>query len=226
MEEKKFRIIQKDALPLSGFAGVVETQMVINPSIWKNAIYREDISFGFGDLIYLSNGYFKPNEGTFLHPHQDIDIVSVILDGKVGHEGTLGDGTVIKGPGVQVQRSGTGMQHSEFSLTNEKAHIIQIWFLPPKNGLKPAYQNFDFEEGKLTTVLGGKDTFNSNMICKVGGVKKDEKLSFTEDTIVLLTKGEAMIDNQKVKKDDLIEGKNFDLTTLAECNLVIISKNE
>lgn len=225
---KNIRIIAKDQLPLGGFAGIVETRMAMNPHIWKDAAAREDISHGLGDFIYLANGYFKPNDGAPIHPHQDVDIVSIILNGEVGHKGTLGDGTTIKGPGIQVQRAGTGMQHAEFSLTDEAAGIIQVWFLPPKNGLTPAYQNFDLPAGEITTVLGGEDTFDSTMRCRVGDLTAGKRLSFADDAIVLLTDGEATIYNESgetaVKKDDFIEGNDFTLTTQSGCHVVIIEK--
>lgn len=224
------RIIRKDQLPLDGFAGVVETRMVMNPNIWRKVIARTDISHGLGDLIYLSNSYLKPNDGVPLHPHRDIDIVSVVLNGAVGHKGTLGDGTIIKGPSVQVQRAGTGMQHAEFSLTDEAAGMIQVWFLPPKRGLTPAYQTFDVSAGEMITVLGGEDTFDSTMRCRVGDLTAGNSLSLTDDAIVLLTDGEATIYNEAgekaVKKDDLIEGNDFTLTTQSGCHVVIIEKNQ
>lgn len=225
MKNSNLKIIKKDDLHLGGFEGVVETRMVISPRIWQEAIYNNDISHGFGDFIYLANGYFKPHDGTSLHPHQNVDIVSIVLNGKVGHKGTLGNGTVINAPGVQVQRSGTGMQHSEFSMTDESARIIQVWFLPPKNGLKPDYQAFDLQKGKITTVLGGKNNFHSNMICKVGDLNAGESLSFTDEVIILLTDGEAQIGEKRVKKDDLIEGSSFELSTQNGCHVVMIENN-
>ena len=61
------------------------------------------------------------------------------------------------------------MEHAEFSLSDEKADIIQIWFRPPEIGLEPAYQNFSLPENGLITVLGGEsdDTFHNNMNCQV-----------------------------------------------------------
>lgn len=228
---ENIRIIAKDTLPVGGFAGIVETRMVMSPNIWRGVAIRDDISHGLGDFIYLANGYFQPNDGAPIHPHQDVDIVSIILNGEVGHKGTLGDGTTIKGGGIQVQRAGTGMQHAEFSLTDEAAGIIQVWFLPPEKGLEPAYQNFDLPAGEITTVLGGENTFNSTMRCRVGELTAGKSLSFADDAIVLLTNGEATIHNEMaestaVKKDDLIEGNQFTLTTDSGCHLVIIERNQ
>jgi len=109
MEKSDLRVIHYDDLPLGGFAGIVEKRMALNSDQWPDTKDRTDISHGLDDFIYLASGYFKPNEDVPIHPHKDVDIVSIILTGNVGHKGTLGDGTVIHSPGLQVQRAGSGM---------------------------------------------------------------------------------------------------------------------
>jgi len=225
---ENFRVIHIDDLPMGGFAGIVEQQMVLSPDLWPKAQHRTDISHGIGDFVYLANGYFKPNDGAPLHPHNDVDIVSVILNGSVGHEGTLGDGTIIEGPGVQVQRAGTGMQHSEFSTQDKKADFVQIWFRPPASGLKPGYQNIKLEPNTLTTVLGGNDPqcFDSTMTVRAGYLAKDESLITDRPFIALITEGHAMVNNVRVQKGDLIEGEQAHLTSDEMFGLVLIQHNE
>ena len=105
MKDNKLRVIHIDDIPQGGFAGIVEKRMVISPQLMPDALNRKDISHGFGDFIYLSTGYFKPKDGAPLHPHENVDIVTVVMSGSIAHAGTLGDGTVIHAPAVQVQRS-------------------------------------------------------------------------------------------------------------------------
>ena len=228
MSNQSLRIIHREDLPVGGFAGIVETHMVKSPMIWKDAGKRQDISHGLGDFIYLASGYFKPNDGAPIHPHNDVDIVSVILSGAVGHKGTLGDGTVIEGPGVQVQRAGTGMQHAEFSLNDSQAEIVQIWFRPPATGLAPAYQNFKLNAGELTTVLGGDndDTFDSNMTCQVGSVPKGETVSSDRPFVAMITDGAAVANGLPVKAGDLIEGEQLELSSEHAFGLVLITAAE
>ena len=228
MNEKSIHIISKSDLPEGGFAGIIETRMVMNPKIWQGAETRKDISHGFEDFLYLANGHFKPNDGAPMHPHSNVDIVSVVLNGRIGHKGSLGDGTVIEGPGVQVQRAGSGIEHSEFNLDDSKADIIQIWFRPPNKDLTPAYQEFKLDENNLITVLGGNDPerFDSNMTCKVGGLSKGETLSLKGKFIALITNGKAQANDLSVKKSDLIEGEQLDLTATEKTNLIIIQSNK
>ncbi|KZN61231.1 pirin family protein [Pseudoalteromonas luteoviolacea] len=228
MNTDAVRIIDKQTLPIGGFSGIVETRMAMSPKAWPHALTNTQISHGLDDFIYLAYGHFKPNNGAPLHPHRDVDIVSFITSGSVGHQGTLGDGTIINGPGVQVQRAGTGMQHAEFSVNDEKAGIVQIWFLPPKNGLSPAYQNFTLDKTGLTTVLGGSDsdTFDSDMHCQIGFIEDDETLALSKPFVAIITRGTATINGKKVTEGQLIEGKNMSLTATENLGLVLITQGE
>ena len=221
------RVIHYDDLPQGGFAGIIERKMVLNPELWPNAKDRMDISHGLGDFIYLALGQFLPNDGAPLHPHNDVDIVSVVFSGSVGHKGTLGDGTSIHAPEVQVQRAGTGMQHAEFNLNDTPADIAQIWFKPPKAGLDPAYKNFKLSKDELTTVLGGKNgSFDSNMTCEVGYLNPGKEISLDIPFVVLITQGNGTANGISVTKGDLIEGKALKFTAGADLGLVIIHENK
>jgi len=222
---ENLKIVRYKDLPQGGFAGIAERHLAKNSQVWPHS--NKQISNGLKDFIYLSTGIFKPNDGAPLHPHKDVDIVSFIFSGEIGHKGSLGDGTKIKAPGVQVQRAGTGMTHSEFSTTNEEADFAQIWFLPPENGLKPGYQDFPIEGNKLTTVLGGDNhTFNSNMICKIGFVEAGSALEIKGDYVAVLFDGSLNIDGIEINKRDLFEGQDLNLRTTSQIGIILIQNKE
>ncbi|MCG9580741.1 pirin family protein [Vibrio tubiashii] len=225
MNTDALRIIDKEDLPLGGFAGIVETRMAMNPTLWPQMKSNSEISHGLSDFIYLADGYFKPNDGAPIHPHKDVDIVSFITSGSVGHKGSLGDGTIINGPGVQVQRAGTGMEHAEFSVSDEKAGIIQIWFTPPKTGLTPDYQNFTVSEGQMTTVLGDKDggTFDSTMSCQIGYVHDDTVIEIAEPFVVFVVRGTGVANGRNIHEGQLIEGEQLHLKAQSQLGLVLIT---
>ncbi|BCG63202.1 MAG: hypothetical protein methR_P0896 [Methyloprofundus sp.] len=228
MTSNNTRIIHVNDLPQGGFAGIVETQMVISPKLMSAASSRADISHGLGSFVYLSTGYFKPNDGAPIHPHENVDIVTLVLSGQIAHKGSLGDGTVINAPGVQVQRAGVGMLHSEINTDNAPAKFVQIWFLPPQNGLTPAYQDFSLLPNKLTTVLDGDSSheasahFDNQMTCQIGTLEKGKTLLLEVAFIAFVTQGEAIINGLTVTEGDLIEGEHLDLQTIAELGLVLI----
>ncbi|MGF1742795.1 pirin family protein [Vibrio profundum] len=227
MNHSELKVINKSDISLGGFAGIVETRMVMSPNVWPEAGGNPQINHGLGDFIYLANGYFKPNEGVPIHPHRDIDIVSLMLSGTIGHKGTLGDGTVIQSPGVQVQRAGTGMEHSEFNVTDVNADIIQMWFLPPEQGLTPDYKDYKLSTQKMTTVLGGdgNDTFDSNMVCQVGFVGPNEQVVCDVPFIALVTQGQARANMVEVREGDLIQGDALELSSEQGIGLVLIYSN-
>lgn len=223
--QKELNIIRYDDLPMGGFAGVVEKQMVMNKEIWPQSEGR-GISNGLGDFIYLAMGYFKPNDGAPVHPHEDVDIVSFIYSGEIGHKGSLGDGTKITAPGVQVQRAGSGMTHAEFSVTDKKAEIAQMWFKPPKNGLRPEYKEFKIEGTGLMTVHGGDEsTFDSNMVCKIGFIDSETEIFIEGEGIAIVFDGEVSIEGNTLKERDLAEGVDMNLRSMTKTGLIVITKN-
>ncbi len=233
MANNNINIVRFNDLPQGGFAGIVEKQMVISPKLMPSITARKDISFGLADFIYLSTGYFKPNDGAPIHPHVDVDIVTLILSGQLAHKGTLGDGTVIHAPGVQVQRAGSGMQHAEYNPQDTQTRFVQIWFLPPQKALIPAYQDIKLIPSKLTTVLGGGvsndnsgEIFENKMKCQIGMLNEDFLINLDKDFIVYITHGKAVINGQEVTKGDLVQGGSLNLHGLDKFGLVLITKTK
>lgn len=225
MKHENIRIIKLSDLPQGGFAGIVEKQMVMSPKLWTKALERDDISHGLDGFVYLATGYFKPHDGASLHPHQNIDIVTLVLSGSVSHHGTLGDGTTVYASQVQVQRAGTGMRHAEVNKGEEEAQFVQLWFLPPEQNLEPAYQNIDIKSRGLTTVLGNAECercFGNGMTCQIGTIFEGHSLEYEADAIIFITSGKAMIGDKKVGEGDLIEATRFKMDALSEVGLVFI----
>ena len=95
---------------------------------------------GFGPLWAVNEDRVMPGEGFPPHPHRDMEIVSIVLDGELVHEDSLGNDRTIRSGDVQYLSAGTGIVHSEFNPSQEKpVHLLQFWIQPQAVGLTPSY---------------------------------------------------------------------------------------
>ena len=118
----------------------------------------------FRTLRVMNDDRVAGSGGFPMHPHRDMEIVTYVLEGALEHRDSLGHGSLIKPGDVQYMSAGSGVTHSEFNPSKtEPVHLYQIWMLPEKKGLKPAYDQKNFDEaekrGKLRLVASpdGRD---------------------------------------------------------------------
>jgi redox-sensitive bicupin YhaK (pirin superfamily) len=128
------------------------------------ADYYDPEHVQFRTLRVMNDDRVAGGGGFPMHPHRDMEIVTYVLDGALQHRDSMGNGSVIKPGDVQYMSAGTGVTHSEFNASKtEPVHLYQIWMLPEKKGLKPAYDQKNFSEvekrGKLRLVASpdGRD---------------------------------------------------------------------
>lgn len=109
------------------------------------ARYLDRSQMGFRALRVINEDWVQPGRGFGMHGHQDMEIVTLVLEGALEHRDSLGHGAVLHPGEFQRISAGTGIEHSEFNPSStEPVHLYQIWLLPDRPGHTPRYDQREF----------------------------------------------------------------------------------
>ena len=121
---------------------------------WLNAYHS--FSFGswynpdriqFGMLRVLNDDTIAAGMGFGTHPHDNMEIITIPLEGDLAHKDSMGNGTTIKSGDIQVMSAGTGIQHSEFNPNHDQhTKLFQIWLFPKYRNEEPRYQQITLDK--------------------------------------------------------------------------------
>ena len=108
------------------------------------ADYHDPDFMGFRSLRVINEDRVEAGRAFGTHGHRDMEIISYVLEGELGHGDSMGTGSVIRPGEVQRMSAGTGVMHSEKNASAMPVHFLQIWILPERRGLEPEYEQKEF----------------------------------------------------------------------------------
>ncbi|MBF0119689.1 MAG: pirin family protein [Desulfobacterales bacterium] len=179
--------------------------------------YYDPHNIQFGALRVFNDDIVEPETGFPTHPHEEMEIVTIVLEGEMTHKDSMGNSTIIRSGDVQRMSAGTGLTHSEFNLANTPVHFYQIWIFPDKRGLKPTYDQKSFKSSDwkncLLPIASGQNkpgavTFHTDATIYRCDLNKENSLSFETNSgrriFIYLTNGSITVNEIKVFEKDQV----------------------
>lgn len=185
------------------------------------ADYRDDRHVHWGPLRVINEDRVAAGQGFGTHSHRDMEIISYVLDGSLGHKDSMGNAANIVPGEVQRLSAGTGITHSEFNHSADgTTHFLQIWIIPKVSGVKPGYAQKAFSEadkrGRLRLVVSedgaeGSVSIHQDARMYAGLFDGDEnaQLELAPGRLgyVHLVKGSAVVNGQTLEAGDALRYK-------------------
>jgi quercetin 2,3-dioxygenase len=173
--------------------------------------YFDPSNIQFGALRVFNDDVVAPGTGFPTHPHEEMEIITIPLEGEITHEDSMHNKGVIKANDVQRMSAGTGLTHSEFNLADKPVHFYQIWIYPDQPGLKPSYAQMTFDPSKwkdtLLPVASGQNipdtvTLHTDATIYRSSLDAGKSLKFAKTSgrriFVYVTSGKLSINGQQV----------------------------
>ncbi len=182
------------------------------------ADYYDPAHMGYGPLRVINEDRVQPGTGFGTHGHRDMEIITYVLEGALGHEDSMGNGSTIVPGDVQRMSAGTGVRHSEYN--HEKlgvTHFLQIWIEPKRKGVAPSYEQKHFgaaeKRGRLRLIASpdgreGSVSMNQEAFLYAGLFDGDERIRLEipagRKGYVHMARGKARVNGQPLGAGDAL----------------------
>lgn len=183
--------------------------------LFSFADYYDPDNIQFGALRVFNDDVVEPKTGFPTHPHKEMEIITVVLDGEITHQDSMGNKTVIKAGDVQRMSAGTGLTHSEFNLADVPVHFYQIWIYPNLTGLNPSYEQKTFSpedlHNRLFPIASGQNfsesvSFSADATIYRSLLDPDREIEFETNVyrriFIYITDGEVEVNGKKIRKNE------------------------
>jgi len=200
--------------------------------------YNPDKS-AFGTLVAFNDDTVQPGNGFGMHPHVNMEIISVLLQGKMNHKDSMGHTRIMDAGGVQIMSAGSGLFHEEYNVGEEEVKFLQIWIQPKLQDIKPRYQSRSFpkekRKNKLQIIVSNEEGMdhcwiNQNTKLSVGYFDAGSITHYSFNPVnkcifIFCIEGNIAIDNHSLIKGDGIgiwELNEFDIHPKTEAEYIIV----
>lgn len=182
------------------------------------ADYYDPEHMHWGPLRVINEDRVEAGQGFGTHGHRDMEIISYVLEGALGHRDSIGNKSSIVPGEVQRMSAGTGVMHSEFNYSRDgQTHFLQIWIIPSLQGVDPSYEQKMFDEaekrGKLRTVVSpdgreGSVTIHQDA-CMLAGLfdgeeKAEHDIAPGRLAYVHVVRGKATVNGRELEAGDAL----------------------
>jgi len=183
------------------------------------ASYHDPNKVNFGVLRVLNDDIIAGGTGFGTHPHDNMEIITIPLEGGLEHKDSMGNTGVIRAGEVQVMSAGTGVYHSEYNASRtEEAKTLQIWLFPKERDIQPRYDQKDFKglfkTNQLTTLISPVKTtdtlwLNQDATFSMGDFEAGTSLNYDIKTpgngaYVFVIEGSVKINSTVLNKRDAL----------------------
>ncbi len=180
------------------------------------AEYRDPNHMGFRSLRVINEDRVQPGHGFPTHGHRDMEILSYVLEGRLAHLDSLGNGSEIAPGELQRMSAGAGVNHSERNGSRiEPVHFLQIWILPERAGLAPGYEQRSYpasERRGTLRLVGSRDgaegsvTVHQDVRVLAGLFDRGENVTYRLDkgryAWVQVARGRILLNGQRLSAGD------------------------
>jgi len=180
--------------------------------------YNNPNNMNFGVLRVINDDLIDQGEGFDTHPHQDMEIISYVVQGELTHADNMGNKRSLKRGHVQYMSAGTGVYHSEHNYGNEILRILQIWILPDKTGHTPNYGDYMFDWNvrtqkwfKIVSGINGDAPIKINQDVNIyvleleNGKEVDFVVEKNRQAYLVQIEGESKINDIQLNPKDALE---------------------
>ncbi|HSH67081.1 MAG TPA: pirin family protein [Bacteroidia bacterium] len=204
------------------------------------ADYHDPSKVHFGLLRVLNDDIIAPGKGFGMHPHDNMEIVTIPLKGQLEHRDSMGNIGVIHPNEIQAMSAGSGITHSEYNHSkSEEVNILQIWVFPKERNIEPRYEQQVFSDAdkdqKFKTIVAPVKSpdvmwINQDAYFSIGKFKANQSVNYQiqhsgNGAYIFVIEGTAVIANQQLSKRDAMgisETDQFTIQLIADSELLVI----